>query len=139
MTGLALWEKVNQILESDGSKQRFRINEVGAWVLYPVPADESEWKHFLGILSKAIENLSSELNPPATPTGEFHVKQWVSRIQFRADCPACKGERLFQYTLSPVREVYLWICNTDSHHKHGIKTAELDSEHPDWKKKLLPT
>ncbi len=130
---------MNEGLIREGLRQRFSVNEKGAWVLYPVPADESEWKAFLATLSKTIESLPDvkrEMEKPAT--GKLHVKQWVSRISFRADCSECGGERLFQYE-NPYGEGHAWYCNTDHMKKHGVKTENLDSPHPDWKNRPIPS
>ena len=53
--GMVSWEKFNEVLEKEGSKQRFWMNEKGGVNLSPVPGDKQEWERFLAALSKAVK------------------------------------------------------------------------------------
>ena len=129
---MSFYDRVNRTLREQGCKQQFILNEKKVRVLEPIPSSEGELKDFHAALTKAIESLSKPQITPR-PLGNFHVKQWLTRKSFRADCPTCGGERTFQHMLSPSKGVYLWICNTDPFHQHGVRPEDLDSEHPDWK------
>ena len=130
---IGIIQEINGYLEGKKVEARFRVPSLDSPKQYsvnPVPKDLNEWQRVHEALAHALSKVKGG--------GEkFHVEKWVDRKSFRAQCPVCGGERTFQHMLSPAKERYVWVCNTDNFHAHTVSVEDLDGEHPDWKNRPI--